>query len=100
MYKNTTGFSFSFMKLPRRNSVYLVPLLVSFLLTACREKPLFERLDSSETGISFANTLTDSDTLNILNYQYFYNGGGVGVGDFNGDQKPDVFFAGNIWHHC
>ncbi|GAB4048600.1 VCBS repeat-containing protein [Spirosoma litoris] len=65
------------------------------ILTSCREKPLFERLDSSETGITFANTITDSDTLNILNYQYIYNGGGVGVGDFNGDQKPDVFFAGN-----
>ena len=83
------------MKLSHRNTVYLVSLLLPFLFTACKEKPLFERLDSSETGISFANKLTDSDTLNILNYQYFYNGGGVGVGDFNGDQKPDVFFAGN-----
>ena len=83
------------MKLLRQSNIYLVLLSTSFLFTACKEKPLFERLDSSETGISFANTLTDSDTLNILNYQYFYNGGGVGVGDFNGDGKPDVFFAGN-----
>ena len=83
------------MKLPSRNGAWLLPLAFLFLLSACREKPLFERLDSSETGITFANTITDSDTLNILNYQYIYNGGGVGIGDFNGDQKPDVFFSGN-----
>ncbi len=84
------------MKMPYRNGAWLMlPVAFLFLLTACREKPLFERLDSSETGITFANTITDSDTLNILNYQYIYNGGGVGIGDFNNDQKPDVFFAGN-----
>jgi hypothetical protein len=83
------------MKLHFRNGTWLLSLAFLFLFSACREKPLFERLDSSETGITFANTITDSDTLNILNYQYIYNGGGVGVGDFNGDQKPDVFFAGN-----
>lgn len=83
------------MKLAHRNGVWLMPVVFLFVLSACREKPLFERLNSSETGITFANNITDSDTLNILNYQYIYNGGGVGVGDFNGDQKPDVFFAGN-----
>ncbi|QMW02306.1 FG-GAP-like repeat-containing protein [Spirosoma foliorum] len=83
------------MKPTSRNSAWLLPIACLCILTSCREKPLFERLDSSETGITFANTITDSDTLNILNYQYIYNGGGVGVGDFNGDQKPDVFFAGN-----
>ncbi|GAB4005005.1 VCBS repeat-containing protein [Spirosoma migulaei] len=83
------------MKPTSRNGVWLLPVAFLFVLSACREKPLFERLDSSETGITFANTITDSDTLNILNYQYIYNGGGVGVGDFNGDKKPDVFFAGN-----
>ncbi|GAB2570813.1 CRTAC1 family protein [Spirosoma areae] len=83
------------MKLHFQNGVWLLPVAFLFFLSACREKPLFERLDSSETGITFANTITDSDTLNILNYQYIYNGGGVGIGDFNGDQKPDVFFAGN-----
>ncbi len=83
------------MKLLSRNRALLLPVAFLFVLSACREKPLFERLQSSDTGITFANTITDSDTLNILNYQYIYNGGGVGVGDFNGDKKPDVFFAGN-----
>ena len=83
------------MNLLPKNSAWLLPVATLLFCSSCREKPLFERLDSSETGITFANTLTDTDSLNILNYQYFYNGGGVGVGDFNGDQKPDVFFAGN-----
>lgn len=78
-----------------RNNAWILPVAALFSLTACDDKKLFERLDSSDTGITFANTITNSDTLNILRYQYFYNGGGVGVGDFNGDQKPDVFFAGN-----
>ncbi|AQG81741.1 VCBS repeat-containing protein [Spirosoma montaniterrae] len=83
------------MKFVHQSCAWL-PLLVLFAsLSGCKEKPLFERLDSSETGIEFANTITDSDSLNILNYQYIYNGGGVGVGDFNGDDKPDLFFAGN-----
>ncbi|MBN8824049.1 MULTISPECIES: FG-GAP-like repeat-containing protein [unclassified Spirosoma] len=83
------------MKFSISHGAWFLPVLCLFALSSCREKPLFERLDSSDTGITFANNITDSDTLNILNYQYIYNGGGVGVGDFNGDQKPDVFFAGN-----
>ena len=75
-----------------------VLLLFGWLLTgsACqREKPLFERLDADRTGIDFANTITESDSLNVLNFEYIYNGGGVGVGDFNNDGLPDVFFSGN-----
>ncbi len=81
----------------KRLQYYSAGLLLAllFLLTGCKETSLFERLDAADTGITFANTITDSDSLNILNYQYIYNGGGVGIGDFNGDQKPDVFFAGN-----
>ena len=66
------------MKLHSRNRAWLFSIAFLTLLSACREKPLFERLNSSETGITFANTITDSDTLNILNYQYIYNGGGRG----------------------
>ena len=84
------------MKIPLlSNVVGLCMIALTMLLTGCKEKPLFERLDSADTGITFNNTITDTDSLNILNYQYIYNGGGVGVGDFNGDGKPDLFFAGN-----
>lgn len=70
------------------------------LLTACTKKEntntLFKLLPASETGIEFKNTITESDSLNILNHPYLYNGAGVGIGDFNRDGKPDIYFAGNM----
>ncbi len=56
---------------------------------------LFIKLPSSQTGITFANTLTETDSLNALTFDYMYNGAGVGVGDFNRDGKQDLYFAGN-----
>ncbi|PRY16356.1 VCBS repeat protein [Pontibacter ummariensis] len=60
------------------------------------EPTLFQRLPDSETGVSFANTLTETPALNVLEFEYFYNGGGVAVGDFNNDGQQDIFFAGNM----
>ncbi|WP_158557121.1 VCBS repeat-containing protein [Mucilaginibacter conchicola] len=56
---------------------------------------LFKLLKPSATGIDFKNTITASDSINILNHPYLYNGAGVGIGDFNHDSLPDVYFAGN-----
>ena len=52
---------------------------------------LFELVKNS--GIVFINTVNDNDTINILNYRNFYNGGGVAIGDLNNDGLPDVFFT-------
>ena len=57
---------------------------------------LFTKVSSSHSGISFNNAITESDTLNPLNYDYIYNGGGVAIADFNGDGNKDIFFTGNM----
>ena len=70
--------------------------LVILLFSACNVKqPLFEKLDASKTGIEFNNEIKESDSLNVLDVSNIYNGGGVGIGDFNGDGLSDVYFTGN-----
>ena len=67
-----------------------------FLFFSCKKKDtLFELKDSDETGIEFENRLVEKDTSNILDNEFFYNGGGVAVGDLNNDGLQDIYFAGN-----
>ncbi len=74
----------------------LLLLSLWIALTGCKqEKKLFTRLDSQQTGIGFTNTITEYDSLNILNTEFIYNGGGVGIGDLNGDGLSDLYFTGN-----
>lgn len=80
-----------------RLSFFFCELLVGFGLMSCRTEPerLFEKIDADQSGIHFANNLTPNDSLNAFTFTNFYNGGGVGVGDFNHDGRPDLFFTGN-----
>lgn len=64
--------------------------------TVSPENTLFELLPSSQTGVSFVNQLKEDEKLNIVNYEYFYNGGGVGIGDINNDGYEDLFLGGNM----
>ncbi|HZI54662.1 MAG TPA: VCBS repeat-containing protein, partial [Chitinophagaceae bacterium] len=57
---------------------------------------LFKQVPNSETGINFANVVKESPALNIITYEYFYNGGGVGLGDFNNDGLTDIYFSANM----
>ena len=57
---------------------------------------LFKPVPNNETGINFANIVKESPGLNIISYEYFYNGGGVGLGDFNNDGLVDIYFSGNM----
>ncbi|NJB84358.1 hypothetical protein GGR26_000103 [Lewinella marina] len=76
-----------------------LPLLLALLLTwGCRNTPetRFTALSPADTGVNFVNKLEESAEFNVLKYGYFYNGGGVGVGDFNRDGIPDLYFSGNL----
>ena len=68
-----------------------------FVFAACSHKrPLFVSLSSSETGIHFDNKIVENDSINPADMINVYNGGGVGIGDFNRDGLPDVYFTGNL----
>src|SRR3984885_14683513 len=57
--------------------------------------PLFSLLPSSQTNITFNNTLVEGPNTNVLMYEYFYNGGGVAIGDINNDGLQDIYFSSN-----
>src|SRR5689334_2232020 len=67
------------------------------LIVSCHQKQtLFTSLSSSETGISFTNRLETRKAFGILYFLYYYNGGGVAIGDINNDGLPDIYFTANI----
>src|SRR5688572_32516250 len=77
----------------RNGCVAIVALL---LVSSCNdEKQLFQKRESKDSGVIFKNELNPTDDFNIIDYLYFYNGGGVAIGDINGDELPDLFFSGN-----
>lgn len=85
----------------KSNSLFFVLSLL--LILACGQKKdnrkaagttLFQLMDN--TGIDFANNISNNKRFNIFNYRNFYNGGGVAIGDINNDGLSDVFFTANM----
>ncbi len=86
-----------------------IVLMVICLIWACADngedktqlpkKPnntLFSLLPSDSTGITFVNSVKNSNEMNIFKYRNFYNGGGVAIGDINNDGLADIYMTGNM----
>lgn len=88
-------------------------LLINFIFISCLEKnntddslenikqqnkkeTLFKKISSAHSGLTFANQIKPNFRFNILEYNYFYNGGGIATADFNNDGLTDLFFGGNM----
>ncbi len=92
----------SFFQIRMLNKTIAILIFCEFAFaTSCnnistkKEQVAFEVLEHTKTGLDFNNKLTPTPEFNVFKYMYYYNGGGVGAGDFNNDGKIDVFFAGN-----
>lgn len=80
-----------------KQKIFLIAfgLLVETTIAAQQEN-YFEDLSPQQTGITFRNDLDETPTSNVLTYEYFYNGGGVAIGDINNDGLEDIYFTGNM----
>ncbi len=77
----------------------LVAAGLALLFATCSKGPtgdvLFSQMPSRLTGVSFENLLRAEPDFNILEYLYFYDGGGIAIGDINNDGLPDLYFTAN-----
>lgn len=71
--------------------------LASLVLASCSktENQLFDKLSPDESKVTFVNQLDESKNISILDYLYYYNGGGVALGDINNDGLVDIYFTSN-----
>lgn len=80
----------------RSSCLALLCLVLNFSCKFGNNPKLFKKIAASKSGIEFVNAITENDTLNPLNFDYLYNGGGVAIADFNNDGLNDIFFTGNM----
>jgi len=76
--------------------IYLFSVLIIVASCGNDSVSLFSKLEADQTGISFANNLTETHKYNYFTFPYMYLGGGVAIGDFNNDGLEDIFFTGNM----
>jgi len=78
---------------------FFLIVFTTFLLNSCgkheNKNAIFEVLSDDKTGLHFVNSLKATQEFNMFDYMYFYNGAGIGAGDFNNDGLIDLFFASN-----
>jgi hypothetical protein len=86
----------------KKITVALVALLLVFTCSDTTEKTklksnfLLNQITSKDSGIDFTNLISEDAQHSIINYIYYYNGGGVSAGDVNNDGLPDLYFVSNM----
>ena len=82
----------------RQFSLPLFFIASVYTISGCNQSndKLFTKVSASKSNINFKNLLVEDEEFNVLSYPYFYNGGGVAVGDINNDGLTDIFFTGNM----
>ncbi len=88
---------------PEHTGALVSALLISLLVSACSPEappgdspPLFSLMNQNRTRVGFINRVEYTEEYNTYTYRNFYNGAGVGLGDFNRDGLTDLYFCGNI----
>ncbi len=86
----------SYCRITKMKFPYIILIsLLSITFFSCKKDYLFEEMPPAHTNIHFINTLEKHTAFGILYYLYYYNGGGVAIGDINNDGLPDIYFTAN-----
>jgi hypothetical protein len=57
--------------------------------------PLFTKVTSKSSGITFMNNTKQTNDFNFMNYMYIYTGAGLATGDIDHDGLEDVYLVSN-----
>jgi hypothetical protein len=71
-------------------------LLLLMVFSCNKSHSLFHLIASDQSNIRFNNLIVETDSMNPIDVTNIYNGGGVGIGDFNNDGLQDIYFTGNL----
>ena len=78
-----------------RNALFVLIATCTVTFISCKSKTntLFKKIPSDQSNIHFNNVIVENDSINPIDLEFLYNGGGVGIGDFNNDGLPDLYFT-------
>jgi enediyne biosynthesis protein E4 len=79
-----------------KKSILFFVIAASFFCACNSKKTLFTKISPASSGIDFKNIVIENDSINPLEVEYLYNGGGIAVADFNNDGLQDLYFTGSM----